>query len=498
MKKLFSLFVVMFSLILSGCTIDYSSIVTPSVPEDDGQDDSTISTPSIEDNQLFYPSTLNAASSLITTYNYIDENLTDEYEIYSAYYSEIYDTIYIAYDLVDSPVQTLKAKDLYEIEKHALDYFESDANRSEDKDYLKAVRIYPDRLASSCRKGQSDEVANSINGCADYGGKEAIIDLNNTKSMDDFFNEKRVQIGIGRYQIHEPMRDTFAHEYGHISTFYHMVYKNDENYEDYLALRLGNYYDTVYPDGLPDNYSSSVGYKLQPEEILADDFVELFYKTDEKLASDTNEYTFEYTDYRNSLDGYDAQYLRQDTELKSQVKTYYMENFLNYSNKQTYETPIIISSTNNTINYYDSFSKITNESNLKTINSQIDVNIIAVGETTINNTKYYRVILSNTFKCPGNSCDLKAVGEKIGYVKASDYTTNTTLKLYKIDKGQKNSLFPIEDNDTNNLFVLPFYDFSYVLNTTNDDNFATMYDYLSNDLTNQTYRINIYSFGTLI
>ena len=110
---------------------------------------------------------------------------------------------------------------------------------------------------------------------------------------------------------------------------------------------MENYYDTLYPYGLPDNYSSGEYYNIQPEEILADDFVELFYKTDEKLEIDTAEYTFEYTDYRNSLKDTAAsqiQYLKTNPQLKAQLKTYYEENFLDYTNKTAYDKPIIISS----------------------------------------------------------------------------------------------------------------------------------------------------------
>lgn len=500
MKKLPYLIILFLLFCIGGCTIEYSSVPTPETPEEETP---VLPTPSIEEDALFYPSNLNANDPKIINYTYIDANLTDEYTIHSAYYSQEYDTIYIAYGFTDplKPTQTLKAKDLYEIEKHALLYFTSDANRTEDKEYLKAVRIYPDKLAASCRKNASDEVANTINGCADYGGKEAIIDLNSITSMDDFYNEKREQVDEHHYKIHEPMRDTFAHEYGHISTFYHMVYKNDENYEDYLKLRLGEYYDTVYPTGLPNQYTSGEDYYIQPEEILADDFVELFYKTEQKHSNDSNEYTFEYTDDRNSLKNTPAkslQYLRENVELKSQIKTYYTNNFLDYSNKTTYETPKIISSNENTINYYESVSKIGNLSNLKQINSLIDVNLIAVGEVTISNTKYYRVILSNTFKIPDSSYDLKDIGEKMGYVEASLYTINTTLKLYKTAEVGKNSMLPTKDYLTNSLYVLPYYDFSYVLTVTNDIGYVTMYDYLSQDLPTQQYELQITNFLTLI
>lgn len=511
MKKLSYLILLILLFSITGCTIEYSNVPTTDIPEQEEEETPIMPEPPIEENALFYPSTLNVNDSKITNYTYIDDNLADEYAIASAYYSEEYDTIYIAYGFTDplKPKQNLKARDLYEIEKHALTYFVSDSNRSEDKEYLKAVRIYPDKLASSCRKNASDEVANTINGCADYGGKEAIIDLNSITNMNDFYNEKREQIDEHHYKIHEPMRDTFAHEYGHVSTFYHMVYKNDENYEDYLKLRLGEYYNEIYPSGLPNTYSSNDDYYIQPEEILADDFVELFYKTEEKHISDTNEYDLQYTDYRNSLESTPAesiQYLKNNLQLKSKLKTYYEENFLDYSNKITYETPKIISSNIRDITYYESFSKMNDGENLKTINSLIDVNLIAVGEITINSIKYYRVILSNTFKCNkiefdgqiSVSCDKKDVGEKMGYVEASLYTTNTTLKLYKTADVDEDVLFPIRSNEANELYVLPYYDFSYVLTTIDDQYDVIMYDYLSQELPTQQYRMQIIYFLTLI
>ena len=560
MKKLYFLLLTIFSLVISGCTIIYSNN-TEDIPQednnenndnnsgndneentgengdstdnnnqgnnpegddnngeqsppndntepDDKNDNQEDETPPvtelvIDEEALLYPYNLSLNDSKITNYTYIDSNLTNKYKIYSAYYSEIYDTIYIAYDSIFSPSQTLKAKDLYEIEKHAINYFISDQNRSEDKNYLKAVRIYPDRLASSCRKGLSDANANNINGCADYGGKEAIIDLNITNSLDDFYNPKTVPTGSFSYIEYEPMRDTFAHEYGHISTFYHMAYKNDENYEEYLKMRLGNYYNTIYPSGLPAYYSSSSSYSIQPEEILADDFVELFYNTTIKKENDTYDYSLQYDDQRNSLSSYSSiQFLKQNDIIYTNLTNYY-SLFLDYSNRIEYEKPIVISSSNKTINYYESYSHIGNINKQKTINSKINVNLIATGSVTINGIQYYRVILSNTVKLTNGTCDRKAVSKMFGYVKVSNYTLNKTIKLYKIDQvnGQpleKNSIIPIENN-INKLYILPFYDFSYVLNTTNDSNYATMYDYLNSNLSSsQTYKVNIYSFGSLI
>ncbi len=492
------------SLLISSCTINYDNF-------NDSHEESTtpeeIPDPVIEEDALFYPSSLTLTDTKITQYDY--RYYADNYEIYSAYYSEKYDTIYIAYDYTDTAStnktrQSLKAKDLYEIEKHALTYFTSDSTKSEYKKYIKAVRIYPDRLASACRKGTTDDVANQINGCADYGGKEAIIDLNATTSLNDFYNPKKEYLNPFEYIEYEPMRDTFAHEYGHVSTFYHMAYKSDENYEDYLKLRLGTFYNTIYPNGLPDSYSSDFNYSIQPEEILADDFVELFYNTTTKDASDNYEYELNYDDLRNSLDGYDSiQNLKENETLYNQVKKYYETNFLD-NNITNYNKPKVISKTDRIINYYESYSKINDSTNVKTITSKIDVNLIAVGEITYLDTKYYRVILSNTFKVDG-SYNQKDVGKKMGYVKASDYTINTTMKLYSLNRSgseqlESTSILPIKNSETNKLYVLPFYDFAYIIAIEEiSSGYAKMYDYLQEDLSStQTYEISTYSFGTLL
>ena len=122
--------------------------------------------------------------------------------------------------------------------------------------------------------------------------KHGVITLNATPNMNIFYNPLKE---------HEPKRDTFAHEYGHISTFYFLSYKGDESYEAYLRLRLGDNYDLVYPDGMLGAYSATQDYKIQPEEIMADDFVELFYYRDQKYAGDNTVYEQKYVDSRNSL-----------------------------------------------------------------------------------------------------------------------------------------------------------------------------------------------------
>lgn len=532
MKKYFVLFALLFSFLLGGCTIDYSlNVDIPSVPdnptddptndpeEGNGNDnDQEQTTPpilpnqpdiiepiTIDQNSYFFPSTLTQTNYLIDEYSYIDNSKTHNYKVYSAYYSEYYDTLYIAYDTINNPTQTLKAADLYHIERHALNYFTTDNNKTDYKDYLKAVLIYPDTLASSCRKNLTDSQSISINGCANYVGKDAVISLNRMASISDFYEERRVNASGNTYYLIEPMRYTFAHEFGHISTYYHMAYKNDEDYEDYLKLRLGSYYNTIYPSGLPAFYSSqNNGYYTQPVEILADDYVELFYDTSTRAKEDVYEYDLnnEYT--RNSLKVYPSiQNLKDNTILYDNLKNYYKDNFLNYNNKIKYQKPIVVSTNLPYINYYESYTKIGDINNLKRITSNIDINLIAIGEVSLNGKKYYRVILSSTFKTTGGAYDEKEAGKKIGYIDASYYSVNTNLKIYSINYNrsnnsmlEKNNMVPI--NNYNDIYIIPYYEFSYVISLNGDINTATAYDYLNTSIANQTFTVSIYSFGTLV
>ena len=460
---------------------------------------------SISANALFYPSTLSTSSAKVKEYSYIDSSKNGLYRIHSAYYSSYYDTIYIAYDHVTSPVQTLTAKDLYQIERHALNYFVTDNNKTDYKDYLKAVLIYPDTLASSCRAGLTDSSSININGCANYVGKEAVISLNRMSELAHFYEERQIPASAGYYYQIEAMRFTFAHEFGHVSTFYNMARQSDENYEDYLKLRLGNLYNTIYPSGLPTSYSSqNSGYYTQPSEILADDYVELFYDRSQKASEDTYTYTLDKNYDRNSLKDYSSlKDLETNETLYNVLRTYYINYFLDTSSRSTYTKPKVVSLPSNSrkIDYYESISKIG--STKKTISALSEVHLIAVGEITVNSTKYYRVILSNTFNTSSGAYDEKEAGKKMGYVKASDYTINTQIKLYKIDnnhsagtKMTKHQMAPIEEYSS--IYVLPYYDFSYVLNRSTSTNYATMYDYLNTKISGQTYKINIYSFGTLL
>ena len=528
MKKHFIWLFLSFFL-LGGCTITYSSNVNedqqPPYPqnppssspseenesEEDNQNQETPSTPdiaeriTIDSQTYFYPITLSKTSDIITQYSYIYEGKIAQYQIYSAYYSEYYNTLYIAYDNLNNPTQSLKAKDLYEIERHALNYFITDNNKTDYKEYLKAVLIYPDTLASSCRKNVTDENSISINGCANYVGKEAIISLNRLSSLEQFYNEQRIDVTSNTYYQIEGLRYTFAHEFGHISTFYNMAYKNDEDYEDYLKLRLGDYYDAIYPNGLPSSYNSqNSGYYTQPTEILADDYVELFYDTSSKVDEDIYEYTLNQEYSRNSLKNYPAiKNLKDNQNLYNIIKSYYTENFLDYTYKTHYDKPIVIQSLYTTVTYYESFSKIGKTGMIKEFSSDNPIYLIAVGEVRINNAKYYRVILSNTFNITNNSYDEKEVGKKMGYVKDTEYDTNNTIKIYSIDYNRKEntklakySMVPIEYHK--NIYVLPYYDFSYVLSISATDGISVMYDYLNKNITNDSYQVSIYSFGTLI
>lgn len=533
MKKY--LLIIIFSIfLLGGCSIKYSSNVDDpdgstdtENSENNNNDDTTenngnentdekpdleetikhdiIAPISINESALFYPYNLTNTSKKVLEYSYIDSSNLTKYKIYSAYYSEYYDTLYIAYDSIDNPVQTLKAKDLYQIERHALNYYESDPNKTDYKDYLKAVLIYPDTIGSSCRKGISDEASITINGCANYVGKEAVISLNRIQSLDHFYNDRIETIDKNRHLPINAMRYTFAHEFGHVSTFYHMAYKNDEDYEDYLKLRLGNYYSAIYPNGLPAVYSSQDSdYYTQPTEILADDYVELFYNTSIKVEEDTYEYTLNQEFTRNSLMNYSSiRFLSENNELYTTLKDYYTTNFLDYTNKAHFESPIVISSSSKKIEYYDGYSKIGKDENLKTINSKHDsVNLIAVATVIVDKVKYYRVILSNTFNVT-TTLDEKQTAKKMGYVKAGAYSINNQIKIYEINYDRSNNSYMSKRsmagiNNYDNIYILPYYDFSYVLNLTKDVNTATTYDYLNSNISNQKYTVNIYSFGTLV
>lgn len=519
MKNKLFIFIIISIFILNGCTISYSTSVEkspqintdspstpeePIEPEEDNSNDNeeetitddwiledtsaTIPSITIENDTYFYPLTLDKISPIIATYSSETLGGATTYTVYSAYYSQSYDTLYIAYDSLQNPTQTLMAKDLFELEKHALNYFIKHENKDDYTNYLKVINIFPDNNFNACGNSQSV-------GCATHIGKEASITLNYLANLHDFYSSTA---------LGDPRRYTFAHEFGHISTFYNMAYKNDEDYEDYLKIRLGDKYDTIYPSGLPSTYSSSDdSYYINPYEILADDFVDLFYDTSSKLPTDTYSYTLNHNDSRNSLNKYpDIQYLEKGTILYDTIKSYYTSNFLSYKNKTQYDKPIIVSSPSNKIYYYPSYSQIGNYANQKVITSTIDINLLAVGEVIVNKTKYYRVILSNTFNIvSSNYTDSKNVGKMMGYIKASNYSTGSNMKIYKIDndnnsKMAKNSMAPI--NGYPKIYFLPYYDFSYIIEISTSSGLTTTYDYLNSKISSQTYKISTYSFGTLI
>ncbi len=410
---------------------------------------------------------------------------TQFHELGSVYYSTTYETYYVSFKSLEGG-EYLSTYDLYLIERHAIAYFQSDSNRSEDKDYLKYVLFYPDQI-SMC--GYSEY--STISGCADYGGEYATIIINDITSMDEFLNP--IMDGIYQY---EPKRDTFAHEYGHVSTFYHMIYKGDASYEDYLKIRLKDKYDEVYPDGIPSRYSSSDDYYIQPEEILADDFVELFYLTDIKYEGDDPNYILNYQDMRNSLNidaTKDIAYLNENLELKNEIKGYYTSNFYYLSRTSEY-FPIVIKAKNSgKINYFDSPAHLGNDDNLKTITTSGTVKLIALEAIYENGQrKYYRVIISSLIKFYNEGTTFynkKDISNNIVYVKSLEYSEDVNESIYTIRKeitiGGESKV--IDQNDllildsSLGLALIPFYDFSYFIGTTSGND-LTMYDYLHTGL----------------
>lgn len=446
--------------------------------------------------------------------NIIDQYISlygyGSYDIGAVYYSNEYDTIYIAYENEGLPF--LNAYELYLVERHAIAYFESDEYRSEDLNYLKAVLIYPDSNGSSC-------AGESVGGCAGYGGKHGVITLNSTPTMDSFLNPQTKVIGMTTYS-YEPKRDTFAHEYGHISTFYYLSYKGDESYEDYLRLRLEDDFNTVYPLGLPGAYSSDPsGYKTQPEEVLADDFVELFYYRDSKYEGDDSNYIQKYSDSRNSLSDFSSSitYLAPNYSLTNsfnRIKDYYTSNF--YIVKREMLAPIVVKTKNSLriFSYYDSVTKLNDVEQVSSITSEFDVQLIAVETVTKDNIEYYRIILSPLSKTDvvqigGNShyvYDKKKVSNNMGYVRKDLFDAYYNITIYKVLKGQsgvnnwveldQNGLWPVLIGDTNsdsfNIFVTPYYDFTYIINLGTASNTIFMYDYLMAEASStQKFRIII-------
>ncbi len=439
----------------------------------------------------YYPSDkLSLMLSYEETYGYKKNSY---YSVGSMYYSVEYDTLYVSYKKIG--LSYLSSYELYLVERHAIAYFQSDANRSEDRDYLKAVLIYPDDSADC------GSTAN-ISGCASYGGKHGTISINSMPNMDTFLN-KQIK---GMYS-YEPKRDTFAHEYGHISTFYYLAYKGDVSYEEYLRLRLGDDFDTVYPEGLPGSYVYTPElYLIQPEEILADDFVELFYYRDSKYEGDNPTYVQKYNDSRNSLSNHPTiSYLAPDYVKKpiyNTVKNYYTANFYNITRNKITPLAIFPKTSTNVIEYYDSVSSLNDQTKLKSVNSLFNIKLVAIETVTKDNIEYYRVVLSPLSKIEKieidgttrNSYDKKEVANNMGYVKKNSYMFNTGITVYKVKKGyngsewvdlEQSSLWPVTINNQTssemNIFVTPFYDFTYVISLGTSANKEYMYDYLNNE-----------------
>ena len=165
--------------------------------------------------------------------------------IYSSYYSESYDTLYISYDSISEPVQTIDSKQLALIEEHLLKYFKSDSARTDYKEYLKVVRIYPDYKSSACRKNDDEDSYTQIEGCATYDALSAAINLNGLYNIERFFKPYSYTEGNYTYTF-EPKRDTFAHEFGHVSTYYNMILKGDDSYENYKRMLNPEFFADSY------------------------------------------------------------------------------------------------------------------------------------------------------------------------------------------------------------------------------------------------------------
>ena len=405
----------------------------------------------IPDGVLSYP---NSNSTLIGEYGEIYSGVTSQYEVHSSYYSTQYDTLYIAYDKIGENNQTLDARDLALIEEHILYYFESDANKSEYRDYIKVIRIYSDYASSACRSGFNYA---QIMGCADYDQVSAAINLNGVNSMNEFLNDT-----MG----YQPKRDTFAHEYGHVSTYYHMILKNRGNYEEYLKIRLGNQYDIIYSIGLLKEYYSDDTYYIQPAEILADDYVDMYYNVSQKAATDTNDYDIAYTDTRNSLTGTNAiKDLNTDAALFAKVKAYY-DNYLNKEETKL-TTPKVVTASGKV---YGSIKAVSDNHPIITLSSS---KAIVISQVTINGQKYYKIILSNIVKHSEHVGDLRDYTKNVGYILVTNCqdAAGTVIKFTKFNGTTiaSNLYIPFNSYDISGLpydvDFLPHYEFSYFVDT---------------------------------
>ena len=438
---------------------------TPSNPgTQPGGSQGTLMSEIIPDGILAYP---NSNSQLIAQYGEVFPYLASYYKVHSSYYSSEYDTLYLAYGKIGQNDQTLDSRDLALIEEHVLNYFKSDVNNSEYRDYIKVIRIYSDYESSACRVATDPGYA-SIMGCADYNQLDAAINLNGIKNMNEFFND------TNHYQ---PKRDTFAHEYGHVSTYYHMVLKNRGNYEEYLKIRLGEHYNSIYPQGLLQNYDSDATYHIQPAEILADDFVDMYYDVSQKVETDLNDYEIAYQDKRNSLKGTSAVVdLNTDPQLYAKIKAYY-DNYLN--NQETVlVTPKVVSASGNV---YGTIKSINDNQALLTL---VGKKAIVIANVIINGKSYYKIILSNLIKQSEYGGDLRDYTDNVGYILESD-CTNTSDKVLKFTKfdgsvAQSNIIIPLTATNIPTLpypvNIIPYYEFSYFIESNNQIELYNLFD----------------------
>lgn len=438
---------------VSGCTIDYESYY-----QKHGyiyNKDTTLISEQIGNDVLSFPT---SNESLIDKYSEVYESEVSNYNVYSSYYSDKYETLYITYDVKGDSIQTISSRELALMEEHLLRYFVSDDAKSDYHKYLKVVRIYPDYKSSACRKEEYDEEYYSrILGCADYNALHAGINLNGLFNIEDFFISD-----VGR-----PLRGTFAHEFGHVSTYYNMILKGDGLYSDYLKLRLGQQYNVIYPNGLPNEYDEEgEGYLVDPTEILADDYVELFYDVSKKANNDYYNYDLAYS-HRNSLDGINGvvKNLKDDQELFNEIKEYYSL----YLEKEytEYTNPLVIEANGNV---YDSLHQIGTNEYIE-LN---DATIIALGEVQTDGLSYYRVILSNLID---ETNYRREYSTNIGYILKDDCIQISGEVIF-FEKYQQKDINPdsISYLPVSDWKLLPLYDFSYLIV---DGEYVKIYNYLT-------------------
>lgn len=467
MKKYVIGLITLLVLSLSGCSIDYTDYYNKY--GDVSNKDETLNSVVIEEGTLHYPSN---NDSLIENLGAIYSSEQNDYRVYSSYYSVDYDTLYISYDSVNTSVQTIDSKQLAMIEEHLLHYFKSDSNRTDYSEYLKVVRVYPDYKSSACRKNDDESSYSQIEGCALYDSLSASINLNGLTDIERFFKPYSYTDSEYTYTV-EPKRDTFAHEFGHVSTYYNLILKGDDSYQDYLKLRLGDAFDDIYSQGLPTSYDIGDNYYIQPVEILADDYVELYYDTSLKLTNDYYNYTLVYNDQRNSLSNVPGvvQYLKSDKDLFDSVKAFYNE-VLNkkYTN---YDSPVIINATGNIFTTINNIK--SNKVDLILENKQL----IALGELTKNGNVYYRVILSNiVVDSQVNIRDEYSMN--IGYILKTECSIQEGEVLYftKYDDITLSPKSYLPITETINMY--PYYDFAYFIQ---DDGYLKIYNYLDSSFT---------------